>query len=307
MNKISVLGSINLDSTLHINHIPLPGETIHVTKKTAAAGGKGANQAVAAQRSGAEVSFIGTVGRDYGGKFMLTTMKNEGINLTQVLIKENIDTGTATIMLDEKGQNSILVDAGANAEVTPNQIDNAEETIKNSDYIIAQFKTPIDATIEAFKIAKKNGVVTILNPAPATKVSDALLAVTDIIAPNETESTLITGIEVNNEENMLKTAEYFKQKGVNTTLITLGERGVFYANGAHHALVPAHKVKAVDTTGAGDTFIGALTAILKKDLSNIEKAISYGQKASSITVQTLGAMPSIPAKDKVEEVYGKEF
>lgn len=114
MNKISVLGSINLDSTLHINHIPLPGETIHVTKKTAAAGGKGANQAVAAQRSGAEVSFIGAVGRDYGGKFMLTTMKNEGINLTRVLIKENIDTGTATIMLDEKGQNSILVDAGAN-------------------------------------------------------------------------------------------------------------------------------------------------------------------------------------------------
>lgn len=106
---------------------------------------------------------------------------------------------------------------------------------------------------------------------------------------------------------MLKTAEYFKQKGVNTTLITLGERGVFYANGTHHALVPAHKVKAVDTTGAGDTFIGALTAILKKDLSNIEKAISYGQKASSITVQTLGAMPSIPTKDKVEEVYGKEF
>ncbi len=210
-------------------------------------------------------------------------------------------------MLDEKGQNSILVDAGANAEVNPNQIDNAEETIKNSDYIIAQFETPIDATIEAFKIAKKNGVVTILNPAPATKVSDALLAVTDIIAPNETESALITGIEVNNEENMLKTAEYFKQKGVNTTLITLGERGVFYANGTHHALVPAHKVKAVDTTGAGDTFIGGLTAILKKDLSNIEKAISYGQKASSITVQTLGAMPSIPTKDKVEEVYGKEF
>lgn len=306
MTKISVLGSINLDTTLHINHIPLPGETLHVSEKSSAAGGKGANQAVAAQRSGGQVSFIGAVGADDGGKFMLDTMKKEGINLDQVKTLSDADTGAATILLDEKGQNSILVDAGANAKVDPTQIKEAAETIKQSDYIIAQFETPIDSTVAAFKIAKENGVVTILNPAPATKVSDELLSVTDIIAPNETESASITGIEVDNKDNMLKTAEYFKNKGVKMTLITLGERGVFYCDGNQHGLVPAHTVKAVDTTGAGDTFIGAMSAILTPDLSNIDAAIDYGQKASSITVQRLGAMPSIPTKAEVEKVYGKE-
>lgn len=306
MTKISVLGSINLDTTLHINHIPLPGETLHVSEKSSAAGGKGANQAVAAQRSGGQVNFIGAVGTDDGGKFMLNTMKQEGINLDQVKTLADADTGAATILLDEKGQNSILVDAGANAKVTPAQVKEAAETIKQSDYIIAQFETPIDSTIAAFKIAKENGVVTILNPAPAAEVSDELLSVTDIIAPNETESASITGIEVNNEDNMIKTAEYFKNKGVKMTLITLGERGVFYCDGDKSGLVPAHTVRAVDTTGAGDTFIGAMSAILKPDLSNIDAAIDYGQEASSITVQRLGAMPSIPTKAEVEKVYGKE-
>ena len=306
MTKISVLGSINLDTTLHIDHIALPGETLHVSEKSSAAGGKGANQAVSAQRSGADVSFIGAVGVDDGGKFMLETMKNEGIDLPQVEKRADVDTGAATIMLDKSGQNSILVDAGANATVDAEQIKKASETIKNSDYIIAQFETPIPATIEAFKIAKKNGVTTILNPAPASEVSDELLSVTDIIAPNETESAAITGIEVDNEENMLKTADYFRNKGVKMTLITLGERGVFYCDGNRHGLVPAHIVKAVDTTGAGDTFIGAMSSVLKPDMSNIDEAIDYGQKASSITVQNLGAMPSIPTKEKVEKVYGKE-
>lgn len=306
MTKVSVLGSINLDTTLHINHIPLPGETLHVSEKSSAAGGKGANQAVASQRGGASVSFIGAVGTDDGGKFMLDTMKKEGINLDQVKVLSDADTGAATILLDEKGQNSILVDAGANAKVTPAQIQEAAETIKNSDYIIAQFETPIDSTIEAFKIAKENGVTTILNPAPASEVSDELLSVTDIIAPNETESASITGIEVDTKENMLKTAEYFRNKGVKMTLITLGERGVFYCDDKQNGVVPAHTVKAVDTTGAGDTFIGAMSAVLKPDMSNIDAAIDYGQKASSITVQRLGAMPSIPTKAEVEEVYGKE-
>lgn len=304
MTKVTVLGSINLDTTYSIPRIPLPGETMHVNGVSSAAGGKGANQAVAAARSGVDVSFIGRVGKDHGGEFMLGTMKKEGINLDNVLVDEDIETGSAVIMLDENGQNSILVDAGANGEVSVKQVEAAEDTIANSDYIIAQFETPVEATIAAFKIAKKHGVKTILNPAPAHEISDELLSLTDIITPNETESSLITGIEVNEEADMTKTAEHFRNKGVETTLITLGSRGVFYSSSVGKGFVKAFKVKAVDTTGAGDTFIGALSSVLKADYSNIEDAIKYGQQASSITVQGAGAMPSIPTREKVTEVYG---
>lgn len=154
-SKISILGSINLDSTYHVDKIPLPGETIHVNKKTFAAGGKGANQAVAAKRSGATVSFIGAVGNDAAGKYMLNELEKEKINLSNVQIKDTAQTGTATVLLDENGQNSILVYAGANGLIDSSQINKAEDTIANSDYIIAQFETPISAIISAFTIAKK--------------------------------------------------------------------------------------------------------------------------------------------------------
>lgn len=306
MNEISVLGSINLDTTYHVDHIPLPGETLHVNKKTAAAGGKGANQAVAAQRSGSKVHFIGAIGKDNGGEFMSDTMKDEGIDLSQVLVIPKVDTGTATILLGKGGQNSILVDPGANASVFTDQIEKATDVIKNSNYIIAQFETPISTTIAAFKIARQNNVKTILNPAPANEVSDELLSVTDIIAPNETESKAITGIDTDSMESLAKSAEFFQNKGVKVVLITLGERGVFYATKDKQEIIPAHKVKAIDTTGAGDTFIGAMSAKLNDDLSNLSQAIEYGQQASSITVQNMGAMPSIPTKDQIEYVYGKE-
>lgn len=303
---ISILGSINLDTTNHITRIPLPGETIQVKKKTSAAGGKGANQAVAAQRSGTNVHFIGAVGDDAAGSFMLDKLKKEKIDLTDVEIKKGKRTGAATILLDEKGQNSILVYAGANELINDEQITRAENTIAKSDFIVAQFESPISATLKAFKIAKKHGVTTILNPAPAAKIPDELLKVTDIIAPNETESAVITGIKVNNKDAMTETAKYFRKKGVEITLITLGSRGVYFSTPSQSELVPAHKVKAIDTTGAGDTFIGAMVSVLKTDLSNISTAIDYGQMASSITVQGLGAQPSIPTKEKIEEVYGKD-
>lgn len=305
VNNISVLGSINLDTTYHVTRIPLPGETIHVAKKTIAAGGKGANQAVAARRSGAKVSFIGAVGNDSAGKYMLQTLEKEKIDSENIIQKKE-GTGEATVLLDEKGQNSILVYSGANDAIDNKQIERAKSTITKSDFIISQFETPISATLKAFKLAKENSVITVLNPAPAKKINDELLKVTEIIAPNETESELITGIKVDDQESMIKTAEYFKKKGVQITLITLGSKGVFYSNGSLSQLIPAHKVRAIDTTGAGDTFIGAMASKLKSDFSNIALAINYGQQASSITVQGLGAQPSIPTKEEIEKQYGKE-
>lgn len=305
--NISVLGSINLDTSYHLVRIPLPGETLQIKEKTYAGGGKGANQAVAAQRSGANVHFIGAVGNDSAGKYMLNLLKKEKIDLTNVEIKNNEKTGAATILLDEKGQNSILVYAGANNLISHEQIIKAEKTIAKSDYIIAQFESPVEATLDAFKIAKKHGVTTILNPAPALKISDELLSVTDIITPNETESAIITGIKVDNQNAMHETDMYFKEKGVKVTLITLGSRGVHCSIGSISQLVPAHKVNVVDTTGAGDTFVGAMASILKPDFSNIFEAIDYGQKASSITIEVMGAQPSIPTREMVEKAYGKEL
>ena len=161
-------------------------------------------------------------------------------------------------------------------------------------------------TLEAFEIAKASGVITVLNPAPGSKISDDLLEITDIIVPNETESAITTGIPVNSEVAMNKTATYFKNKGVNIILITLGSKGVYYSTKSKHGLVSAYKVNAVDTTGAGDTFIGAMCSVLNPDLSNIYSGIMYGEQASSIAVQKLGAQPSIPTKAQVEEIYGKE-
>ena len=233
----------------------------------------------------------------------MNELEKEKINLSNVQIKDTAQTGTATVLLDENGQNSILVYAGANGLIDSSQINKAEDTIANSDYIIAQFETPISAIISAFTIAKKHGVTTILNPAPATTIDNKLLKVTNIIVPNETESAAITGINVTDEESMQRTARYFREKGVKVTIITLGSRGVYYSSPTENRFISAYKVNAVDTTGAGDTFIGAMTSVLTTDLLNISAAIDYGQQASSITVQGIGAQPSIPTKEKIKQVY----
>lgn len=305
-NKVCVLGSINLDTTLHVERIPLPSETVPVSDKSSAPGGKGANQAVASARSGAKVHFIGAIGDDNSGQTMLRSLKEDNIDLTNITKSDKAGTGTATIMLDENGQNSILVYPGANKEINLTQIKNAESLIASMDFIVAQFETPIKETTLAFQIAHKHGVVTVLNPAPASHIPDELLGETDIIAPNETESFAITGIKADSLSSMNKSANYFRDKGVKATLITLGDKGVYYSYDKQAKIVPAYKVKAVDTTAAGDTFLGALSAVLKKDLSNLEVAIDYGEKASSLTVQRNGAQPSIPTFSQINKFYGGE-
>ncbi|MBP2058465.1 ribokinase [Lactobacillus colini] len=305
-NKIIVVGSINVDKTLHIERIPQPGETLKVTDITQAAGGKGANQAVASKRSGAEVSFVGAVGDDAEGKFMLSVLEKEGIEVEHITTVDESKTGNATILLTKEGQNSILVYPGANQEITNQQINNLQLSLNNTDFIIGQFETKKEDLLESFTLAKKFNTVTILNPAPADRIDENLLHITDIIAPNETESELITGIHIDDEESMVKTGKYFRDKGVAITLITLGSKGVFLSSPTENKMIPAFKVNAKDTTAAGDTFIGAMASELKPDLSNIENAIKYGQMASSITVQNMGAIPSIPTRKQIYETYKKE-
>lgn len=300
MNTITVIGSINLDTTLRVNQMPKPGETLHAKEHFTAGGGKGANQAVAAKRSGANTYFIGAIGNDGAGVMMKDLLSQEEIDLSGVVTLDNQSTGQAFITVDDAGENSIMIFSGANNSFTPEQVKQSTDVIKQSDFIISQFESAINSTVEAFNIAKANNVKTVLNPAPAlSDMPRDLLAVTDIIIPNETETEILTGIAVNDEKSLKEAADALHDLGIEAVIITIGSKGAFYDVNGKSGIVPAFKVKAVDTTAAGDTFIGALSTILKPDFSNIEEAILYGNKASSLTVQRFGAQPSIPYKNEL--------
>lgn len=303
MKKIVVIGSSNVDTTLHVKDFPKPGETINAQDVTVAGGGKGANQAIAAAKSGAETEFISRVGEDSFGEFIMAQLKSYGVSLDYVQTTQEQKTGHAYITLDENGQNDIIIDHGANYQLSASDIDAASDLIDEVDCVIAQFETPIEATIEAFKMAKKKNAVTILNPAPAIKEIPAeLLKYTDLIAPNETEAAVITGIVINKEEDLAQNAQKLHELGVENVVITYGDKGSYISAGNVEKLVPAFKVNATDTTGAGDTFIGFLAGNLNKDFSNIEEAALIASRASSIAVQRLGAQPSIPTAKEVEDL-----
>lgn len=299
MNKVTVVGSLNVDTTMKIKRMPLPGETISTLGKSSAAGGKGANQAVSAARSGAQTFFVGEVGKDSGGEMMLNDLRENGIDVSGIRENAQVGTGSAAILLDEHGQNSILVYGGANQQLSVDDVNAAKKQIMEADFVVAQFETPQAATLRAFELAKENGVTTILNPAPAQKIDPAVLKLTDLIIPNETESQALTGIIITDETSMLMSAAKFAQMGVRNLIITVGAKGAFYCTQDGYNFIPAFKVNAVDTTAAGDTFIGALASQLKPDMSNIEKTLVYAQRASSLAVQKMGALPSIPTKQQV--------
>lgn len=301
MNTITIVGSINLDRTIRVKQMPKPGETMHTKEIFSAGGGKGANQAVAAKRSEAETNFIGAIGNDEAGDMMRELLSEEGIELSGVQTLEKQATGQAYIIVDDQGENSIMIHSGANNAFTPQQVQEHADLIKASDFVIAQFESTLESTVEAFTIAREAGVKTILNPAPALEnVPEELLKVTDMIIPNETETEILTGIEVTDEASLKAAADHLHQLGIEAVIITIGSKGAFYDVQGRNGIVPAFKVNAVDTTAAGDTFIGAMSSVLAKDFSNLEQAIEYGNKASSLTVQRFGAQPSIPYKNELK-------
>ena len=301
MNTITIIGSINLDRTIRVKQMPKPGETMHTKEIFSAGGGKGANQAVAAKRSETVTNFIGAVGNDTAGDMMLELLSEEGIDLSGVQTLEKQATGQAYIIVDDQGENSIMIHSGANNAFTPQQVKEHAELIKASDFVIAQFESTLESTIEAFTIARQAGVKTILNPAPALEeVPEDLLKVTDMIIPNETETEILTGIKVTDEASLKTASDHLHQLGIEAVIITIGSKGAFYDVNGRSGIIPAFKVNAVDTTAAGDTFIGAMSSILAKDFSNLEQAIEYGNKASSLTVQRFGAQPSIPYKNELK-------
>jgi len=280
--------------------MPLVGETMALTDVTTAPGGKGANQAVAAARQGANVSFIGSVGNDSNGQFMRATLLSNGVNVNAVTTNSEVPTGSAYIMLQENGANTILIHGGANQALTVADLD--ENVIAKADTLIAQFEVPLEVIVAAFKIAKANNVQTILNPAPAVyDLIPELTHVTDIILPNETEAQLLTGITVENNEAVLnRVSNAILSKGVPRSIITLGDAGSFVADRDKRWWVKPNKVDAVDTTGAGDTFIGTLASVIDADFNNLEETVKRASIASAIAVTRAGAIPSIPTRDEVD-------
>lgn len=309
MNKVCVLGSMNMDLVLEINNLPKVGETILSKSFKKISGGKGANQAVAAKRSGADVMMISKIGIDENGKVLKAKLEDDNIDVKFVFEDKEKETGMAIIMVNENGNNSIVVVAGANIEIKQEEIEASIEAIKKGDILISQFETPEDMTLVAFKKAKELGKLTILNPAPAKKIDKNLLKVTDIIVPNETEAEILTGIKVSNLEEAKKAGEAFLAYGVTFAIITLGSKGAAVIGKDFCELVPAYKVNAIDTTAAGDSFIGGLSA--KLDLNNINKesllkAVNFGNRVSSLAVQKKGAQTSIPYLKEVVEIYGED-
>lgn len=302
MNKVVVIGSLNMDIVLALTRLPKRGETLAVKDEFHNFGGKGANQAVAAARQGAQVAFIGAVGNDENGAAFQKLLAEENIDTKHVTVKQNI-TGSATILLEEDGHNTILVHGGANLALTAADVRAAEDVLAAADVVIAQLEVPAEAVAAGFKIAREHGALTILNPAPVTaQVTPDVLAYTDVIVPNETEAAALIDAEPTTDVATLEKTVYpaFSQQGLENVIVTLGADGVYYHVQNQQGHVPIFEAKVVDTTAAGDTFIGTLAANVTPDLANIDTILQRSSMASAIAVSRHGAIVSIPTKKEVD-------
>jgi len=299
--RIVVVGSSNTDMIIKLDRIPQPGETILGGEFTTAAGGKGANQAVAAARAGGEITFVARVGQDMFGEQAVAGFVKDHLRVQYVLRDPKAPSGVALIFVANDGENSIAVASGANGRLIPSDVKKAERAIAGANSVLMQLETPLETVQAAARSAARAKVPVILNPAPARKLPAELLRLVSILTPNETEAELLTGIAVRNEESAARAAEALLARGVKTVIITLGARGAFLAEASTRQLVPGFKVKPVDTTAAGDVFNGALAVALGEGRPLIE-AVRFANAAAAISVTRLGAQPSAPARSEIEKL-----
>lgn len=302
--ELLVVGSSNMDLVISLPRIPDIGETVLGGKSNMVFGGKGANQAVAAIRAGCEALFITKVGNDLFGENMKNHFENEGFRTDLILTDAEEPTGIAQIFVSEKGENSIAVAPGANMKLMPQDIEPFADLIKNSEVVLLQLETPLETVAYIADIANKNKVKLILNPAPAQKLSDDLLKKIWLISPNESEASLLTGIDVKDVPSAEKAAQRLLEMGVENVIVTMGENGslLHFAKGSEH--YEAFKERAVDTTAAGDVFNGTLAAAVSNKKS-LQEAIRFASAAAAISVTREGAQPSIPTLDEIDNFLKK--
>jgi ribokinase len=296
--KILIVGSSNTDMVIKTNNFPGPGETILGGRFLMNAGGKGANQAVAAARLGGMVTFVGKIGDDIFGKQAVQQLLDEGINVDYVAIDPENPSGVALITVDSKGENSIVVAPGSNGTLSVADFDKAIAELENSEFVLMQLEIPIPTVGHIARLAAQNHKKVILNPAPAALLADELLKNLYVITPNKTEAELLTGIKVTDEQSALKAASVLHKKGVEIVIITLGASGAFLLANGKSEIIGAPKVEPVDTTAAGDTFNGALVVALSEG-KTIQESIAFANKAASISVTRIGAQSSVPFRKEL--------
>ena len=295
--RILVIGSSNTDMTAKTQELPRPGETVLGGVFTMGAGGKGANQAVAAQRLGGDVQFICKVGKDMFGDNAIAQYEKEGLD-TSGILRSQLPSGVALIYVDSHAENCIVVASGANGDLSEADIEASRQAILNCGILLLQLESPIPSVLKAAKMAHEAGATVVLNPAPACALPEELFRYIDLFIPNETELSTFSGLPVNNAEDAFKAAKAMQAKGVGKIIVTMGSKGALICEGSTSDFVPAHKVKAVDTTAAGDTFCGALCVAISEGKS-LKEAAEFACAASALTVQKMGAQNSIPFRKDI--------
>ncbi|AZV07938.1 MULTISPECIES: ribokinase [Enterobacter] len=303
--NLVVLGSINADHILNLESFPAPGETVTGNQYQVAFGGKGANQAVAAGRSGANIAFIACTGDDDTGERVRKQLASDNIDIAPVSVVAEESTGVALIFVNAEGENVIGIHAGANAALTTERVEAQRAIIAGAEALLMQLESPVESVLAAAKIAHENHTTVVLNPAPARVLSDELLALVDIITPNETEAEKLTGIRVENDDDAARAARALHDKGIGTVIITLGSRGVWASVNGEGRRVPGFKVKAIDTIAAGDTFNGALVTALLEG-KKMDDAIRFAHAAAAIAVTRKGAQPSVPWRKEIDEFLSQQ-
>lgn len=296
---ITVVGSMNMDLVVKTDEIPKIGETLLGNELLQIPGGKGANQGVAIAKLNNHVNFLGMVGKDGFGEELLRSMESSGVNIKHIE-KVDDDTGIAVINVDKKGNNNIIVIPGANARVDKEYLNRHYKAFEEAEIVVFQLEIPIETVKEGLRISKRLGKVTILNPAPAHELDDEIISNIDILIPNEHELERMSKVKVNDDASILEAAKVLLKKGIKQIIVTLGSKGVLYVDKESHKVFEAYKVKVVDTTAAGDSFIGGFTSSYAKD-KNIESAIEMGQKTAALSIQKIGAQSSLPTREQVEK------
>lgn len=299
MKNILVVGSLNMDFVINTDNMPKPGETIFAKDFSLVPGGKGANQAYAIAKLGGKVVMLGGVGRDEYGEMLIYNLTSVGVSTEFIKRIPESDTGKAFITVDKTGENSIVVVRGANYFLDTAWLDKNEHLFNECDVVVLQLEIPLEVVSYAAELAKKKGKIVILDPAPATQmILDKCLKNVDIIKPNETELAVLTGLPVDTQENIKIAAKELINRGVETVVVTMGEKGALLVQNNYAKHFPAQKVDAVDTTAAGDCFTASLALMIDKD--NYEEAICFAAKVAALAVTRKGAQSSIPDRREVD-------